>query len=181
MCEKQVIIISQILPSEGLAMSRTVNLRHIEALIPLLNRSPYFQLLSMRMCALGKGFCRLEVDLERKHFNPFGSVHGGLCASLIDTAAYWAVYCDLPEEIGITSLDVTVDFVAPAQKGRLVVEGKSIRCGKTVCLALASVNDQDGKLIARGNSKMIVLAGRSISADVVSFLESDPLPPKFLS
>ena len=161
-------------------MSRTVNLHHIEALIPLLNRSPYFQLLSMRMCALGKGFCRLEVDLERKHFNPFGSVHGGLCASLIDTAAYWAVYCDLEEETGITTLDLNVDFVAPVLAGRLKTEGKRIRIGKTICLASASVTDERDRLIAQGNSKIIVLPGRQILNDVVSFLESSPLPPKFL-
>lgn len=161
-------------------MSKTINPRHIEALIPLLNSSPYFRLLSMRICALGEGYCRLEVDLERKHFNPLGSVHGGLYASLIDTAAYWAVYCDLEEGTGLTTLDLDVDFIAPAVGGKLIAEGRRIRTGKTICLASGSVSDEQGRLIAQGNSKMVVLPGRQTLNEVVSFLKSPPLPPKFL-
>ncbi len=161
-------------------MAKIINPRHIESLIPLLNSSPYFQLLSMKVSALGEGYCCLEVDLERKHFNPLGSVHGGLYASLIDTAAFWAVYCDLEEGTGIISLDLDVEFLAAAAGRRLTTEGKRIRTGKTVCLASASVHDEKGRLIAQGHSKMVVLPGRPTLNQVVSFLESPPLPPKFL-
>jgi uncharacterized protein (TIGR00369 family) len=67
---------------------RLINPDHIAALLELANRGPYFELLSMRVCELGVGYSRVELDLQEKHCNPFGAIHGGVYSSLIDTAAY---------------------------------------------------------------------------------------------
>ena len=68
---------------------REINPEHVKAIIELCNHGHYFRLLSMGVRELGRGYCRVEVELEDKHLNPFGGVHGGVYASLIDTAAYW--------------------------------------------------------------------------------------------
>jgi uncharacterized protein (TIGR00369 family) len=96
----------------------------------------------MKVSEMGKGFAKVEMDIENKHLNPFGGVHGGVYSSLIDTAAYWAVYCDVEEDAGLISLDVKVDNLAPLKEGHLVVEGKRIKAGKTICIADAAVIDE---------------------------------------
>ena len=60
------------------------NPAHIRALIPLLNRSPYFQLLNMKVLELKTGSAKVAVQLDAKHWNPFGGVHGGVYASLLE-------------------------------------------------------------------------------------------------
>lgn len=122
----------------------------------LINQAPFFKLLSMKACEIGLGYARVELDLEEKHLNPFGGVHGGVYSSLIDTVTYWAVYCDMDEDSGLISLDVTVDNLAPAKSGHLVVEGKRIKAGRTVCLAEATIFDSKGKSLAFGTSKQLV-------------------------
>lgn len=57
----------------------------------------------MKVCELRKGYSKITVALDRKHLNPFGGVHGGVYASVIDTAAYWAAYCEMEENAGYTS------------------------------------------------------------------------------
>jgi uncharacterized protein (TIGR00369 family) len=52
--------------------------------------------------------------------NPFGGLHGGVYASAIDTAAYWSAYFDLPEENGLISIDIKVDFLAPVLDERVI-------------------------------------------------------------
>lgn len=74
---------------------KTVNPKHIEQLLTLINASPYFKLLNIEVCELKKGYSKIIVRLEEKHLNPFGTLHGGVYASAIDTAAYWAAYCEL--------------------------------------------------------------------------------------
>ena len=87
----------------------TINPAHTAALMSVLDRRPYFALLGMRFRAMDPGYCRIDAAfIPEIHGNAFGAVHGGVYASLIDSAAYWALYCQMPEEQGYTSLDLNV-------------------------------------------------------------------------
>ena len=157
-----------------------LNPEHIRTVIDLINQGPYFRLLSMEVRELGKGYCKVEVNLENKHLNPFGGIHGGVYSSLIDTAAYWAVYCDVEENAGLISLDIKVDNLAPIKEGRLVVEGKRIKAGRSICIAEAVILDSQGKYLAYGTSKQMVTPGLQTIAQAVSAMGYKPLPPKFV-
>jgi uncharacterized protein (TIGR00369 family) len=160
---------------------KTLNPDHIKAVLDLINKGPYFRLLSMKVCAMGKGFAKVEMDIANKHLNPFGGIHGGVYSSLIDTAAYWAVYCDIGENDGLISLDVKVDNLAPVKEGHLVVEGKRIKAGKSICIAEAAVIDSEGKCLAFGTSKQIVMPRLQTMAQAISAMGYEPLPPKFIT
>ena len=134
----------------------------------------------MRVRELGVGFSIVEIEINQKHLNPFGGLHGGVYASLIDTAAYWAVYCELDERVGYISVDLKVDFLAPTDRGRLVVKGQRIKIGKTICLAEATALDQNGRCLAHGVSKMMVTPGLQTMKDSLKFMGGKDIPPKFL-
>ena len=159
---------------------RNLNPEHIKALIELANQGPYIRLLSMEVKELSVGCARVEVELQDKHLNPFGAIHGGVYASLIDTAAYWAVYCDIEEDAGLISLDLKIDNLSPGKSGRLVVEGRRIKAGRSVCLAEAAVVDSDGKCLAHGTSKQMVTHGLQTVNQAVLAMGYKPLPPKFI-
>lgn len=160
---------------------QTLNPDHIKAVLDLINQGPYFQLLSMRVREMGIGFATVEMEIEAKHLNPFGGIHGGVYSSLIDTAAYWAVYGDVEENAGLISLDLKVDNLAPVKKGHLLVEGKCVKAGRRICIADAAVMDGQGKCLARGTSKQMVVPGLQTIAQAVSALGHEPLPPKFIT
>lgn len=63
-----------------------LNPKYKEAVTKVVNRSPYFSLLSMEIQDIKWGTSLLEVQLEEKHLQPFGNVHGGIVASVIDAA-----------------------------------------------------------------------------------------------
>ena len=159
---------------------RRLNPDHIAAVIDLINRGPYFRLLSMLVTELGPGYSRAVVDLERKHLNPFGGIHGGVYSSLIDTATYWAVYCDVEENAGYISIDVSVDNLAPINEGRLIIEGRRIKAGKSICIAEATVTDHKGRYLAHGKSKQMVTHGLQSISQAVSAMGGQSLPPKFI-
>jgi uncharacterized protein (TIGR00369 family) len=157
----------------------TLNPDHIKAVLAAINQGPYFKLLSMTVVELGMGYSIAEVEMGNKHLNPFGGVHGGLYASAIDTAAYWAVYCELDEDMGFTSIDLKIDYLVPAKEGKLLTMGKSIKIGKTICLAEATVLNEQNKCIAHGTSKMMVMSGSQIIKEVLH-ISTQSLPPKFI-
>jgi uncharacterized protein (TIGR00369 family) len=159
---------------------RKLNPEHVKAVIKLMNQGPYFKLLSMEVCELDFGYCRVEVNLDTKHLNPFGGLHGGVYASVIDSAAYFANYCELDENSGLISLDLKVDNLATTNEKKLVVEGKQIKVGRSICLAEATVRDSQGKLIAHGTSKQMITQGLQSINQAITAMGYKVLPPKFI-
>ena len=158
-----------------------INPEHIKRIIEMINRGPYFILLSMEVKELSVGYSRVEINLENKHLNPFGGIHGGVYSSLIDTAAYWAVYCEVAEDAGYISLDVQVDNLAAVKGGSLVVEGKRIKVGRSICKAEAVIKDNSGKYLAHGTSKQMVTPGLQTINQAALAMGFKTLPPKFIS
>lgn len=160
---------------------RRINPEHIEALLDLINRGPYFELLSMKVCELAVGYARVECRLQNKHRNPFGAVHGGVYSSIIDTAAYWSTYCELEEGAGYTSIDVCVNNLSMTNEGLMIAEGRSIKVGRSICLTEAVAKDSTGRLLAQGTSKLMILQGKQSINHAIEAMGYTALPPKFLS
>lgn len=152
---------------------KTLNPEYVKMVAREVDKSPYFKLLSMEIRDLEWGRSRLEVVIQDKHLQPFGMVHGGVYASLVDAAAFWAVFTQADEGMGMTTVEMKLNYLAPASEGVFVGKGKCIKVGKTLCLAEASVEDRAGNLLAHGTATMMVLGDLRIRAD-------GPLPPKFL-
>lgn len=124
-----------------------LNPEHLKAVINIINESPFFRHMSMKVTEIGTGYSVVAVRVGKKHMNPFGGLHGGVYASVIDTAAYWSAYCDLPEDSGLVSIDLKVDFLASAIEGNVIIKGQSIKSGKTIHLAEANMFHENGRLI----------------------------------
>ena len=153
--------------------NKRLNPDYIHSVIKTVNRCPYFELLSIEIKKLGMGESRLVVALEEKHLQPFGIVHGGVYSSLVDAAAFWAVYPAIDEDVGLTTVELKLNYLAPSNRGRMIATGKSIRIGKTLCLGEASIEDDTGLLLAHGTATMMILDDLKIQGE-------SKFPPKFL-
>lgn len=136
---------------------RKLNPAYVAAASKIANECSYFVMTSMELKELEWGRCRIEAKVLEKHMQPFGVVHGGVFAGLVDAAAFWAVYSQVDEELGMTTVDLKVNYLAPASKGILIAKGRSIKVGKTICLGEAFVENENGSLLVHGTSTMMVL------------------------
>jgi uncharacterized protein (TIGR00369 family) len=150
-----------------------LNPKYIEAISTVVNRSPYFSLLSMEIKDLDWGTCVLEMELEEKHLQPFGYVHGGAIASLIDASAFWAVFPQVQDGMGLTTVEIKVNYLAPVQKGKLVAKGRCIKIGRTLALGEASISGSEGNLLAHGTATMMIVSDLKVEG-------RENLPPKRL-
>ncbi|MEV0394924.1 PaaI family thioesterase [Polymorphospora rubra] len=105
-----------------------------------------------------EGRARVTLTAQEFHYNPLGSVHGGVLSTLLDTAAGCAVHTTLPAGYGYTSLDLNVKFVRPATvaSGLLTCEGVVVQRGRRVALAEARLTDAAGRLVAQATSSCLV-------------------------
>lgn len=153
---------------------KTPNPEYIKRIIKIVNTCPYFELLSIKLMDVGVGYSSLEIDLTDKHLQPFGMVHGGVFASIIDAAAFWSVYLGIEDQTaGLTTVDLKLNYLAPAVSGKLIARGRQIKLGRTLGYAEAEVLDQTGKILAHGTSTVIIMPGKAVETE-------PPLPPKFI-
>jgi uncharacterized protein (TIGR00369 family) len=150
-----------------------LNPKYTEAISTLVNRSPYFSLLSMEIKNLEWGTSVMEVKLEQKHLQPFGFVHGGAIASVIDAATFWAVFPQVKDGMGLTTVEIKVNYLAPVQEGRVVAKGRCIKMGRTLALGEAYINSAEGNLIAHGTATMMIIPDLKVEGQ-------DKLPPKLI-
>jgi uncharacterized protein (TIGR00369 family) len=104
------------------------------------------------------GAIHVELVPEHRHYNPIGSVHGGVMATLLDTAAACSVHSTLAPGERYTSLDLTVKFLrqVTTDSGRLRCEGSVIQRGRRTALAQAHLYDAHGRLVAHATSTCMI-------------------------
>jgi uncharacterized protein (TIGR00369 family) len=114
----------------------------------------YADAVGVRMVHWELDACRLELDIEARHRNGLGVVHGGVLATLIDVAcAHAGIYCTVPgNRRSGTTASLTVTFMGAVRDGRLSVTARRRGGGNTLFMASAEVTDGDGRLVAMGEA-----------------------------
>jgi len=109
---------------------------------------PYAKLLGLELGEVGRGVAsvRLEVREELKQYQ--GVVHGGAVASLIDTAAAFAVLTQLEINERVTTTDLTIHYLRPANSGRLTATARIVRTGRRLVVLTVEVTNDQGILVA---------------------------------
>jgi uncharacterized protein (TIGR00369 family) len=98
---------------------------------------------------------------EQRHYNPIGTVHGGLAATLLDSAMGCAVHSTLPAGVGYTTLDLKVNFTRPitSETGPILCEGTVVHRGGRVATAEGRVfAEADGALLAHGTTTCLIFS-----------------------
>jgi uncharacterized protein (TIGR00369 family) len=114
------------------------------------------------------GFRGVEVELGRavfefepgpQHYNPIGSVHGGVAMTLLDSAMGCAIHSLLEAGVGYTTLEVKTNFVRAmtVDTGLVRCEGTVLHSGSRVATAEGKVFDAAGKLLAHGTTTCLIL------------------------
>lgn len=123
---------------------------------------PLASLLNFSIIELREGHAVFAVEPAEYHYNPIGVVHGGLAATLLDSAMGCAIHSTLPAGAGYTTLEIKVNFVRPmtAETGRVRCEAKIIHAGGRTATAEGRVMDEAGKLYAHGTTTCLILRER---------------------
>jgi uncharacterized protein (TIGR00369 family) len=116
----------------------------------LLLRAPYHRWLGIEVLAVHDDGIEIKATWREEWIvNPEGRyTHGGVLAAIVDLAADWALVKRTGR--GVPTIDMRVDFHAPAMPGDLFARGKVIRLGGQFSTAEAHVFDSERRLLASG-------------------------------
>ncbi len=147
----------------------SVNPDYVEELKTIVKQSPYPRHMNMVLDSIEMDRATIVLTLAQCHLQPFGIVHGGVVATMIDTATFWAAFLRLPEDAGLVNVDLKLNYLRPVTSGRLTAAGACLRAGKAICYSEAKVVDENDDLIAHGTSTLMVLPGKGLRLNAAKF------------
>lgn len=119
---------------------------------------PIGALMNFNLVEVAPGRAVFAAEPAEYHYNPIGVVHGGLAATLLDSAMGCAIHSMLPRGVGYTTLEIKVNFVRAlsASTGPVRSEGSVVHMGKRTATAEGRLVDGAGKLYAHGTTTCLL-------------------------
>ena len=126
----------------------------------VLPHPPICQTIGFRFVEFEAGRAVMELEPGEHHFNPIGTVHGGVIVTLLDSVAGSAVHTTLPAGVGYTTLNLSVSFLKAVRAvgGSLRAEGRLLKAGSRAALAEADLRDDAGTVYAHATSNCMILS-----------------------
>jgi uncharacterized protein (TIGR00369 family) len=120
---------------------------------------PISRLMGFGVTEASEGHAVFEVTPGEEHYNPIGVVHGGLAATLLDSAMGVAVHSTLGAGEGYTTLEIKVNFVRPMTRdtGPVRAIGEAVHVGRRTATAEARLEDANGKLLAHATCTCLIM------------------------
>jgi uncharacterized protein (TIGR00369 family) len=107
---------------------------------------------------------RDEVDVsllvEPRHLNLSGTLHGGMIATLADSATGLAYRTGLRADEGAVTSSLSLTFLRPGGLGLVTARGRVVKRGSRFGYAEADVEDAEGRLLARATATFTAVASR---------------------
>ena len=119
------------------------------------------QLMNFKLVEVSEGRAVFTIQPDERHYNGLGIAHGGLAATLIDSATGCAINTMMPAGRIFTTLEMKINYVRPMTRetGEVRCEANVIHVGGRVATAEGRIVDCDGKLYAHGTATCMLFRG----------------------
>ena len=119
-----------------------------------------WSLLGMDGAEIENGKVSFTLASRPEFANPLGTVHGGICATLLDSVMGCAVHSTLGPGFGYSTLELKVNYIRSVgpEGVRLTGTGTVIHTGRSTATAEGRVHDEQGRLVAHGTTTCLIHA-----------------------
>src|SRR6201987_2175531 len=122
-------------------------------------RPPVSELIGFEVSEASKGHVVVVLQAGTRHFNPMGTVHGGILCDIADAAMGIAFATTLSVGESFTTVELKINFLRPVRQAQLRAEGRVVQRGRPIGYGEWKITDENGKLVAKPNSTCLVLRG----------------------
>jgi uncharacterized protein (TIGR00369 family) len=103
------------------------------------------QLLGFELTRVHRDGLTLHCRIRKELLNSMGVLHGGVAASLADTAVGSALFRHLGGKRPVTTVEFKINYFRPVFKGRLLARARFLRMGSTLCISQVDLADDQGR------------------------------------
>jgi uncharacterized protein (TIGR00369 family) len=139
---------------------------------------PAVALLDIALAHVEEGLVRMRLTPAEQHYNPLGSVHGGVIATLLDSVMGCAIHSTLPQGRGYTTLELKVNYLRAVTlaTGEVTAEGRLVHAGRRSVVAEAKLADASGRLYATASTTCLFVEPRFVEPRLVEPRLGEPSP-----
>jgi uncharacterized protein (TIGR00369 family) len=127
-----------------------------------LRENPATSLLGFEAVSVTPGVAVLQMDVQTRHRQLHGVVHGGILASLADTASAIAAYTTVSDGTAIATVELTINYLEAVPSGRVKAEARVLRSGRNFVVTECELWDSRGKLAAKALLTFGAASGHSL-------------------
>jgi uncharacterized protein (TIGR00369 family) len=119
---------------------------------------PITKTLGFALVEVAPGFALFTMAPAFRHYNPIGSVHGGVAATLLDSCMSCSIQTHLEKGLGYVTLELKVNMVRAIteETGPIRAEGRSLYVGRRSGTAEGKIIDAKGTLLAHGTTTCMI-------------------------
>lgn len=119
---------------------------------------PIAKTLGFVLAEVAPGFALFTMAPAFRHYNPIGSVHGGVAATLLDSCMSCAIQTQLEQGRGYITLELKVNMVRPITEntGPVRAEGRALHVGRRAGTSEGKILDANGTLLAHGTTTCLI-------------------------
>jgi uncharacterized protein (TIGR00369 family) len=119
---------------------------------------PIAATLGFRLAEVSPGYALFTMTPEFRHYNPIGTVHGGVASTLLDSCMSCAIQTQVEQGLGYITLELKVNLVRPITEktGPLRAEGRALYVGRRSGTAEGKIVDAGGTLLAHGTTTCLI-------------------------
>ena len=118
----------------------------------------FLRLLGISLGGLGRGRATFHLEARPELLQNKGLLHGGALASLLDTAAAFAVVTLLEPAQTTATADLTIPYVRPIRHGKVTAEARVLRAGRRLASLAVEVTDAEGRLAATALTTYVIIS-----------------------
>jgi uncharacterized protein (TIGR00369 family) len=126
--------------------------------------------LGFRLVSISRDEVVLEYEVDRRHLQPYGIVHGGVHCAAVETACSTGAAVDaLPRGQAVVGIDNHTSFVRAARHGKIRVVARPITRGRRAQLWEATARDEEGRIVSTGRVRLLCLdPGSQLGGETVA-------------
>ncbi len=126
--------------------------------------------MSFRMVSATRDQVVLEYDIDQRHRQPYGIVHGGVHCAAVETACSTGAAMDaMPRGLSVVGVENHTSFIHAVRAGRIRVTATPLTRGRRTQLWEATARSEDGRIVASGRVRLVCLdAGADLAGQPVA-------------
>lgn len=118
---------------------------------------PMLRTLGIHLQESGDNYAVMTVTVSPEHANYYGGTHGGLLATLADTACFFPLPL-IPSGASVTTMNLSLNYLRPASIGdELTARAELLRLGRRTANLSVTIENSQGQLLVQGSATLLKL------------------------
>lgn len=123
-----------------------------------LPHAPMASTIPMKIVDVQKGYVVYEVTPNNNHINLQGGIHGGFCATILDSVTGGAAHTIMDAGIQFATTDLNIKMIRPMQSGKTYRGiGQLINAGRTLVTTEGKIVDENNKIFAHATATLMII------------------------